>query len=108
MGSSLGAASRWRSWRPSANACEGRSTACSRDSYPHVGTPENACVLVDPSASLDVGLCKTRPDAIPLDVGMPGIDGIETLRRLKAAPRLSAIPVLMVTGKSEAMRFSQA
>jgi CheY-like chemotaxis protein len=33
---------------------------------------------------------------------MPGIDGIETLRRLKAAPRLSAIPVLMITGKSEA------
>lgn len=38
-----------------------------------------------------------HPDAILLDIMMPGIDGIEVCRRLKADPSTRAIPVLMVT-----------
>ncbi|MEU4214619.1 response regulator [Actinoplanes sp. NPDC026623] len=37
------------------------------------------------------------PDAIVLDVALPGIDGFEVIRRLKAEPRLAAIPVFFVT-----------
>jgi len=38
-----------------------------------------------------------RPAAITLDVLMPGMDGWEVLRELKADPQTCAIPVLMVT-----------
>ncbi|MFY1052863.1 diguanylate cyclase domain-containing protein [Ectopseudomonas khazarica] len=41
-----------------------------------------------------------RPDLILLDVVMPGMDGYEVCRRLKANPETSEIPIIFVTGKS--------
>ena len=38
------------------------------------------------------------PHAILLDVKMPGINGIEVCKRLKAEPRTQFIPVIMITG----------
>lgn len=38
------------------------------------------------------------PDAILLDVMMPGMDGFEVARRLKAHPTASKVPLIMVTG----------
>jgi CheY-like chemotaxis protein len=38
-----------------------------------------------------------RPDLILLDIRMPGWDGYETCRRLKAAPATRAIPVIFLT-----------
>ena len=43
---------------------------------------------------------KGLPDLILMDVQMPGMDGIEVLRRLKAAPHLASVPVIMISGKS--------
>jgi CheY-like chemotaxis protein len=44
---------------------------------------------------------QARPDLILMDVQMPGMDGIETTRRLKAMPRFADVAVIMLTGKSE-------
>lgn len=38
-----------------------------------------------------------RPDLIVLDIMMPGIDGIEALRRLRTDPVTSTVPVIMLT-----------
>ena len=40
---------------------------------------------------------RTKPDIVLLDVMMPGIDGLEVCKRLKANPQTQHIPVVMVT-----------
>jgi CheY-like chemotaxis protein len=38
-----------------------------------------------------------RPDAILLDINLPGIDGLAVLRRLRADPATSTLPVIVVS-----------
>ncbi len=55
---------------------------------------------VDEAASGEAGLRmarETRPDAITLDVMMPGMDGWAVLAALKADPDLCDVPVIMLT-----------
>ncbi|MFQ4138067.1 response regulator [Nodosilinea sp. PGN35] len=40
---------------------------------------------------------QVQPDAILLDVLMPGVDGLQTLQLLKKTPATQLIPVIMLT-----------
>ena len=51
-------------------------------------------------------LDRTRPDLITLDAVLPGIDGLETLRRLKE--RLPNVPVVMLSGHGQARTIVEA
>lgn len=44
---------------------------------------------------------RITPDLILLDAVMPGMDGFETCRRLKANPAASQVPVIFMTGLTE-------
>lgn len=55
-------------------------------------------VLLAHSGAEALLLLSVQPvDCVLLDLVMPGIDGIETCRRIKAAPGLRDIPVVMLT-----------
>ena len=44
---------------------------------------------------------ETPPDVMVLDVMLPGLDGFEVLRQLRADPRGEKLPVLMLTAKGQ-------
>src|SRR6266536_1035216 len=46
------------------------------------------------------------PDLVLLDLILPGIDGYEVCRRVRAAPGSSMLPVVMVTGAASTDRVS--
>ena len=45
--------------------------------------------------------CRLRPALIVSDVMMPGADGVELCRRLRAEPALAATPVLLLTARTD-------
>ncbi|MGX7708429.1 response regulator [Methylobacterium sp. Gmos1] len=63
-------------------------------------TGATVLVAVSGSAALAV-VREITPDVILLDAVMPGLDGFETCRRLKADAGLAHVPVIFMTGLSE-------
>ncbi len=55
----------------------------------------------DGEKALNIVFSKDRPELILLDIIMPGMDGYEVCRRLKADESSKEIPVLFLTGKTE-------
>jgi two-component system OmpR family response regulator len=43
----------------------------------------------------------SRPDALVLDLGLPGIDGFAVLDEIAAHPEIGRLPIIIVTGSEE-------
>ncbi|MCB0415018.1 MAG: response regulator [Bdellovibrionales bacterium] len=64
--------------------------------------PEGPFLSVAHSGEQAIELAqKIIPDIILLDVMMPGIDGFETCKRIKAIQTLEKVPVIFITAKNE-------
>jgi len=83
--------------------------------------PENIRMLIEilkedyavvPATNGENGLVKAQmtplPDLILLDIMMPGIDGYEVCKRLKADDKTKDIPVVFITAVSEALDNAKA
>ena len=55
----------------------------------------------DGATGLEVARAES-PDAILLDVMMPGLDGPSTVQRLRANPETREVPVILLTAKVQA------
>ena len=63
---------------------------------------EAAGFRVESAVNGEEGISKAksvRPDLVLLDIMMPGIDGWETLTRLKRDPETSSVPVIILTAR---------
>jgi two-component system, response regulator len=47
------------------------------------------------------------PLAVLLDLRLPGVDGIDVLRRIRADPRTQALPVIVLTGSQDDVHAMQ-
>jgi diguanylate cyclase (GGDEF)-like protein len=59
------------------------------------------------SAALDAALAEDVAIVL-LDVDMPGMDGYEVCRRLRAEPRFASVPIVMVTGHEDSVAIGRA
>jgi twitching motility two-component system response regulator PilH len=65
---------------------------------------ENAGFETDSANDGSEGIAKARerrPDVVLMDIVMPGMNGFQATRELSKDPDTAAIPVLMVTTKSD-------
>lgn len=51
---------------------------------------------------------RTRPDCVLLDVRMPGMDGVEVCKALRAVPAGAGVPILFVTAQRDVDTFDRA
>lgn len=53
----------------------------------------------DGASGLEIGL-KHKPDLVLLDLMMPGMNGMEVCKQLRADPRTARVPIIMLTAKA--------
>ena len=77
---------------------EPRIAELARDYLAHAGFAVR--LAVDGPTGLAAAL-RDRPDLIVLDLGLPGLDGLDVTRRLRADPATAAVPIVMLTARDD-------
>src|SRR5262245_40048185 len=67
----------------------------------HLGGHDSAVTLVPGGERGLAALARRRFDAVLLDVMLPGMDGFEVCRRIRAMPDGARLPILMLTARGE-------
>ena len=62
----------------------------------------------DPGTAIEKAFGEPRPDLVLLDIEMPDIDGFEVCRALKGEAATASIPIVFLTGKTEAQAQVEA
>lgn len=70
--------------------------------------PELEVDMVDSGEAALTRARRGHYDAILLDGMMPGLDGYETCRRLKADPATAQVPVVFLTAKTQKSEIDEA
>lgn len=58
-------------------------------------------IATEGQRALEIAFGDAPPDLVLLDIMMPGMDGYEVCRRIKADKRTANIPIIFITSKSE-------
>ena len=77
---------------------EPRIAELARDYLAHAGFAVR--LAADGQAGLDAAL-RDRPDLVVLDLGLPGLDGLDVTRRLRGDPATAAVPIVMLTARDD-------
>ena len=65
-------------------------------------------VLAEGGAAGVTAFERERPDCILLDIRMPGVDGVEACRRIRALPGGNAVAIVFVTAQRDVDTFDRA
>ncbi|HVE12465.1 MAG TPA: response regulator transcription factor [Elusimicrobiota bacterium] len=65
-------------------------------------------ILLSQGQGLLEEIGQLQPDAVLLDIGLPGLDGVTLCRRLRENPQTAATPVLMLSGMTDEETLSRA
>ena len=73
-----------------------------RDLLAHYLRKEGFRAATAPDGETGLALARTgRPDLVVLDILLPGMDGLEVLRTIRAGAETAGIPVIMLTAKGD-------
>lgn len=71
-----------------------------RDAISRLLERRGFAVIMAEDGEEGVRICKERlPDLVLMDLGLPGMDGFEATRRIKADPATARIPVVALTAR---------
>ncbi len=77
---------------------EPRIAALARDYLEHAGFA--VLTAADGPAALTT-VHQRRPDLVVLDLGLPGLDGLDVTRRLREDPATTNLPIVMLTARDD-------
>lgn len=59
-------------------------------------------------ADVKIAINKFKPDAILMDINIPGVDGISMCRTIRFTENMSKVPIIMITAYTDEKTFHDA